>query len=175
MLLALVIEITITIVGYCFKNSICSEPWESIGVQFVQNLFSTFLVQCPIYFAVYCYLEGKIFQRETVFETLQQRALRLLGISLLRTAISVIFGQMLPEFNQSLMGRIIPRTWMGYGGNSLSALLIWLIHMALDFWLGYLCMTVLVSEPGERGLFQKATRAISQFFGVRLSVIESML
>lgn len=170
-ILILVIQLATVISVWFVQTTVISKVWEQIFLQLLSGLAQTFLVQCPLYFAVYCYLTGRPFSRESTIEMLRPRAVWLLCLSLMQSAEVILFRQWLPELTDRLIRRFAPAAINGYLLLGAGQLLLWLIDLAAGIWLAYLYMTIVVSAPGEKAFFQKATKTLSESFGTRLKLI----
>lgn len=170
LVLIFIIQVTIEIIGMCLGGA-PTGTGEALLFALIEGLLTTFLVQCPLYFAVHCFLNGQPFTRDAVFEAFGERAARLLCVSLLQTAAAVLFGQLLPELSERLIGKLALPNLIGRGAFWLLEALCGVLFLAAHIWITYLIMTVLTSAPREKRIAQTATARLFRFFSARLPVL----
>ena len=169
--LLLVIQLITAVIAWFVQTAVISGIWGQSFFQLLSGLVQTFLVQCPLYFAVYCYLSGRPFGWESTVERLRRRVVPLLCASLFGTVVSILINQILPIPLEQYMLHVAPLSKEEYLLINIAILFLQLLDMAISIWFVYLSMTIVISEPGEKRIPQQATRILFESFGTRVKLI----
>ncbi len=170
-ILILVLQLAMVVIAWFVQTRVISGLWGQCFFQLLSGLGTLFLVQCPLYFAVYCYLTGRPFERENTVERLRRRAVPLLCVSLFGTVVTIVISQILPIPLEQYMFHVAPLSKEEYLLINIVVLFLQILDMAISIWFVYLSMTIVVSEPGEKRIPQKATRILFESFGTRVKLI----